>query len=63
MKVTITGVTAKGMAALFVYDHIKPAWLAEFVYKKIIRHLPVSVFRAIGFKDFKRSSPLVIGKT
>ena len=48
MRVIVTGITAKGMAYLWIADHVRPMWLCKAVLAAT-RRLPLWIFRAIGF--------------
>ena len=50
MKVIVTGITAKGMAYLWIADHVRPIWLCNAVLAAT-RRLPLWIFRAIGFSS------------
>ena len=47
-RVIVTGITAKGMAYLWIADHVRPIWLCKAVLAAT-RPIPVWIFRAIGF--------------
>lgn len=49
--IVVTSITSKGMAYLWVADHIRPEWLKNLLLK-VIHKCPLWVFKLIGIKPF-----------
>ena len=47
-NVIVTGITAKGMAYLWIANHVKPRWLRDCILEATFC-MPIWVFKAIGF--------------
>ena len=58
MRVTITGITPKGMAYLWLADHTRPGRIRSWLLSASAWP-PVWVFWLLGFRGIRREIPLV----